>query len=68
LWDEAEAGLRWDAPTEPEELLAGLVYLGSSLVPASWNQIASWLRRIDDLRQAAWSACRSGGDGLTVAP
>lgn len=25
----------------------------ASLMPASWNQIAGWLKRIDDLRQAA---------------
>jgi hypothetical protein len=25
----------------------------ASPMPASWNQIASWLRRIDNLRQAA---------------
>ena len=25
----------------------------ASLTPASWNQIARWLKQIDDLRQAA---------------
>lgn len=25
----------------------------ASLMPAHWNQIASWLERIDNLRQAA---------------
>jgi hypothetical protein len=25
----------------------------SSLAPASWNQIASWLKQIDDLRESA---------------
>ena len=30
LWDEADAGLRWDAETKPHELLEGLVQLGTS--------------------------------------
>jgi hypothetical protein len=30
LWDEAEAGLRWDAPAKGEELLEGLVHHGTS--------------------------------------
>ena len=33
--------------------IAGLPPVVASLAPASWNQIASWLKQIDDLRQAA---------------
>jgi hypothetical protein len=63
LWDESERPdfCRWEALTKTE-LLDGLaevsrgwmsVLLMASLMPASWNQIASWLQQIDGLRRAA---------------
>jgi hypothetical protein len=53
LWEESEGGVRWDAPIQASSLLDGLVQLGTSLMPASWNQIAAWLDQIDRLRRAA---------------
>jgi hypothetical protein len=43
---EAEANLRG--------MLGGILSLQlACLMPASWNQVASWLKQIDKLRQAA---------------
>ncbi len=44
--------IEWEAQTRPEGL-DGLYNIMASPMPASWNQIASWLRQIDTLRQAA---------------
>jgi hypothetical protein len=54
MWDAADEGADWEAAPKTE-LLEGLtpIQAGSSPMPASWNQIASWLRQIDGLRQAA---------------
>jgi hypothetical protein len=37
----------------PEGLMVGLVQSVASPMLASWNQITSWLKQIDNLRQAA---------------
>lgn len=45
----------WAASLTPALLegLAANVHVLASIMPASWNQIASWLRAVDELRRAA---------------
>jgi hypothetical protein len=49
-----EDGYRFKGTGTVQPIVAGLVpHNLASLMPASWNQIAAWLRQIDGLRQAA---------------
>lgn len=48
-----EPAPKWMTRTRPGGLLVGLVQSVASPMPASWNQIAGWLKQIDLLREAA---------------
>jgi hypothetical protein len=57
LWDASEpeaAWVEWEAVLTPA-LLEGLapIQVVASPMPASWNQVAVWLRQVDDLRETA---------------
>ena len=54
--DGRRRGYAFEGAIALDRLLAGVVELPpmvASLVPASWNQISTWLRTIDELRGAA---------------
>lgn len=57
LWDAAtptSEWIEWEAPVTAG-LLEGLapIQVVASLMPASWNQVVSWLQQIEGLRLAA---------------
>ncbi len=49
-------GYAFEATIAPDRLLSGVIDLPTKMaspMPASWNQIAGWLKQIDSLRQVA---------------